>query len=76
MRSWKALAPFIALAAIMAIPAAAYAQEASLTGTITDITGGVLPGVTVTAIHTDSGNTFVGITDERGTYRLPVRVGA
>src|SRR5215213_11320841 len=76
MKSWKVLARVIALAATIAVPAAVHAQEASLTGTITDPTGGVLPGVTVTAVHTDSGNTFVGVTDERGAYRLPVRVGA
>lgn len=54
---------------------AAYAQEAALTGTITDATGAVLPGVTVTALHEATGNRFVAITDERGIYRIAVRVG-
>ena len=53
-----------------------YAQEATLTGTITDSTGGVLPGVTVTAVHEATGNRFVAVTDERGIYRIPARVGA
>jgi hypothetical protein len=61
--------------AIFLIPVFAYAQEATVTGTVVDQTGGVLPGVTVTALHESSGNTFVAITDERGVYRLPVRVG-
>lgn len=52
-----------------------YAQDAALSGTITDSTGGVLPGVTVTALHEDSGNTFVGVTDAGGAYRLPLRTG-
>src|SRR5688572_7042500 len=54
---------------------AASAQETILTGTITDATGGVLPGVTVTAVHEAAGNRFVAVTDERGIYRIPTRVG-
>jgi hypothetical protein len=63
------------LGVIMASPVTAYGQEATLSGTVSDTTGGVLPGVTVTAVHEASGNTFVGVTDERGTFRLPVRTG-
>ena len=62
--------------AVVALPAAGYAQDAALTGTVTDATGGVLPGVTVTAINDATGNTFVGVTDGTGTFRIPVRVGA
>jgi len=57
------------------LPLAAFAQEATFTGTITDATGAVLPGATVTAIHEASGNTFLAVADDRGEYRLPVRVG-
>jgi len=63
------------IAAILAMPMAALAQEAVLTGTVTDATGGVLPGVTVTVVHEASGNKFVAVTDERGIYRIPARVG-
>jgi hypothetical protein len=65
----------LAVVALMVCPATVRAQEANLTGTITDSTGAVLPGVTVTALHEASGNTFVGITDERGNYRLTLRTG-
>src|SRR3954462_9681740 len=65
----------MALALLALLPVAGYAQEATLSGTITDSTGGVLPGVTVTATHTATGNTFVAVTDEKGGYRVPVRVG-
>ena len=61
--------------ALLAAPAAGYAQEATLTGTIADSTGGVLPGVTVTVVHEATGNRFVAVTDERGIYRIPARVG-
>jgi hypothetical protein len=60
---------------IVMLPATGYAQEATLIGTITDSTGAVLPGVSVTAVHEATGNTFEAVTDPRGDYRLPVRVG-
>jgi len=62
--------------AIIAAPAVANAQEAVFTGTVVDSSGGVLPGVTVTAVLEATGNTFLAVTDERGAYRLPARVGA
>ena len=66
---------FIVAGAILAIPAAGYAQEAVLSGTVTDSTGAVLPGVTIRAVHEATGNSFDAVTDERGAYRIPVRVG-
>src|SRR5262245_66471532 len=53
----------------------AFAQEATLSGTISDQTASVLPGATVTALHQASGNVFVSVTDDRGFYRLPLRTG-
>src|SRR5712671_825684 len=60
---------------ILTVPALAYAQEAVLSGLVTDSTGGVLPGVTVQAQHEATGNTFEAVTDARGSYRMPVRIG-
>jgi carboxypeptidase family protein/TonB-dependent receptor-like protein len=60
---------------LLALPVLGYAQEATLSGTVADSTGGVLPGVTVTAVHVTTGNVFEVVTDETGTYRLTVRVG-
>jgi len=62
-------------ALLVLLPVTGYAQEATLSGTVTDSTGGVLPGVTITATHTATGNTFLAVTDERGGFRIPVRVG-
>ena len=42
---------------------------------MTDSTGAVLPGVTITAVNTATGNTFVAVTDERGVYRVNARAG-
>jgi hypothetical protein len=64
------------IVAIVALPVAGYAQDATLTWTVTDSTGGVMPGVTVTAVHEASGNTVVSVTDERGGFRVPGRVGS
>ena len=62
---------------ILGLAASSFAQgEAVITGVVADGSGGVLPGVTITATHTASGNTFLGVTDERGVFRIPARVGA
>src|SRR5262245_46164529 len=71
----RALGRLIFAALLLLIPTSGYAQEATLTGTVTDSTGGVLPGVTVTALQEATGNRFVAITDETGRFRVPVRVG-
>src|ERR1700724_1832113 len=66
----------IVVAAILVLPAPAHAQEAVLSGTITDSTGAVLPGVALKAVHEASGNSFEAVTDQRGVYRIPVRIGS
>ncbi len=73
-RVLRRLAILISIA-LFAPPATMYAQEAVINGTLTDSTGGVLPGVTVTAVHEATGNRFEAVTDERGVYRIPARVG-
>jgi hypothetical protein len=60
---------------ILLLPVAGYAQEAVLTGTVTDSTGAVLPGVTVVAVHEATGNRFETVTDGQGAFRVPARVG-
>jgi len=67
------IALLVSGALVLASPV--FAQEAALSGTLSDQTASVLPGVTVTAVHEASGNTFVAVTDDRGFYRLPLRTG-
>jgi hypothetical protein len=58
---------------ICALPAAAFAQAvstASIGGTVRDTSGGVLPGVTVTATQTETGLTRSAVTDPGGAYLL------
>ena len=60
---------------LASLPQLASAQEAVLSGTVTDLTGAVLPGVTITAVHQATGNKFTTVTDERGVYRIAARAG-
>src|ERR1700750_695684 len=61
---------FVCAALLVLTPRLAMTQEVTLSGTITDATEAVLPGATVTAIHVASGNSFVGVTDPTGEYRI------
>jgi hypothetical protein len=48
----------------------------SIAGVVMDSQGGVLPGATVTAVHTPTGTSYEGISDGEGRYTiLNVRVG-
>src|SRR3989442_8739465 len=56
-----------------------FGQEfsATMSGVVHDANGGLVPGVTVTAKHTESGLTRTVITNETGSYRMPaLPVGA
>jgi hypothetical protein len=55
---------------VVALGAATAAQETTgtITGTTTDETGGVLPGVTVTIKNTETGTTRTAVTNEAGAY--------
>ncbi len=75
LRVRRVVSRLLVIGATIALPVNGFAQEAVVIGTVTDSTGAVLPGVTVTALHEASGNTFVAVTDQRGAFRLPVRTG-
>jgi hypothetical protein len=59
--------------AVLLITTSAWAQlsTAQLSGRVTDESGAVLPGVTVTATQTDTGLMRTVTTDENGAYVLP-----
>ena len=51
--------------------------SAAISGVVRDTTGAVVPGVSITARHTESGQTRTVISNENGDYRMPsLPVGA
>ena len=60
----------------LAAPPAAWAQSTAINGniegTITDASGAVLPGVTVTLTNTETGTVRAVVTNEAGLYRAPL----
>ena len=69
------LAWWTLVGSLLALPMPAHAQDATLTGTVRDNTGGVLPGRTSRRRTKRRSTTFVGVTDERGVYRIQIRAG-
>ena len=77
MKTFRGVLIFLTVcAATFGSTRAAFAQQATIAGTVTDTSGGVLPGVTITVVHEETGNTFEAVTDGQGQFRIPVRVGA
>ena len=57
-------------------PAAAQVDEGSITGTVMDSSGAVVPSATVTLVNTDVGLNLKNTTDSKGGYTFsPVRIG-
>jgi hypothetical protein len=75
--AWS-LAVAFCCALICTVPAAAQTvTTGNIAGTVTDAQGGVLPGATITALHTDTGTSYEAVTGADGRYSiLNVRVGA
>ena len=69
----RRILPFMLALLLMvsAVPALAQSQAANgaIEGTVRDNSGGVLPGVTVALVNTDTGTQRIVITNESGLYR-------
>src|SRR5260370_41124680 len=61
----------VTIAAIISLPAYAQLDTGSIVGTITDPSGAVLPGVTVTATQLETGVATTAVTTDRGQYVFP-----
>ena len=69
MRTW--MQHVMMLSAMLVMGGTAYAQNAQITGTLKDASGGVLPGATVTARNEETWLTRTAITEALGEYRVP-----
>ena len=71
LSAWLIVVPcLLGLAAAMPSPANGQANSASLSGTLTDSSGGVLPGVTVICKNIRTGQTLETVTNEVGIFRF------
>jgi hypothetical protein len=62
----------VGILSLLVTSSTSWAQAtAELSGRITDESGAVLPGVTVTVTQTNTGFTRVGVTDANGSYVMP-----
>ncbi|MBO0858793.1 MAG: TonB-dependent receptor [Chloracidobacterium sp.] len=61
----------LALVVLFIIPIAAFAQSASITGTVVDPQGNAVVGATITAANVVSGATRTTISSKDGAYQIP-----
>ena len=67
------------LVLVLGLASAGLAQQmdtALILGTVSDTTGAVIPGVSVTFNHVETGTTYTSESNESGSYRSnPLRIG-
>ena len=63
----------LALCLLLGSPAFGQSQavNGTIEGTVADVSGAVLPGVTVTVTNIDTGASRAVVTNEKGVYRAP-----
>lgn len=60
------------LALVLGATLTAWAQTSSLTGTVTDTSGAVVPNATVTLTNVQTNETFAGVSGNSGVYTIPL----
>ena len=71
MQGLRKICVLVALAVLGAVYAYSQAVNATLLGTITDSSGGVIPNAKVTATEVNTGIARAGQTNESGNYTFP-----
>jgi Carboxypeptidase regulatory-like domain len=61
----------VLIVVVLGVAGPAFAQNAQITGTLKDQSGGVLPGASVSARNQETGLSRTAVTDSGGEYRLP-----
>src|SRR5215510_8678647 len=67
----KKVFPVIAVCMISLLTAFGQTDRGTITGTISDASGAVIPGATVSAKHTETGLVYTAGSSETGNYTLP-----
>jgi hypothetical protein len=70
-RSFSSLVFSVLMLLVSTVVTSAQQSTADLSGRVTDSSGGVLPGATVTVTQTNTGLVRSTVTDETGAYLLP-----
>ena len=70
--TWRSFLMAAIAAAWLVMPAHAQETTGTITGIVTDESGGVLPGVTVTVKHVGTGRTLERVTSDTGLYTAPL----
>ena len=70
-RLMRVIAPLVCLATITSATMAYGQVTTSLSGTVTDTSGAVLPGADVVAKADETGTTLTAVTNERGIFNIP-----
>src|SRR3974390_1345896 len=74
-RLWKLTTALVCTALIAlvssTVASAQTASTASLSGTVVDASGGVIPGADIVAKNSDTGVEYNTVSDEKGVYSLP-----
>lgn len=60
----------VVLVLVIGVPASGQTVTATVLGTVTDNSGGVMPGVSVTAKNTGTGFTRTSVSDEKGRFEI------
>jgi hypothetical protein len=68
----RRIVSLLAIAMAFAAVVSAQGTSASIIGTVSDVSQGVLPGVTVSARNVETGFTRSGVTDSQGFFRFPL----
>ena len=69
-RCFSLFAAVLVSATALVAPAAGQDFRGSIAGTVTDSTGGVLPGVTITVANTETGVSQHVVTESNGLYQV------
>jgi len=71
----QSLLSLIALIGVMILGTStpeAQLTTATLSGTVTDASGGVIPGASISVLHVETGSVRSTVSDDEGRYRVPL----